>query len=254
MPPGVVVPWIDGLGTVSALKVRFLDDQGKAKRFGQKAGSSATLFGLHLLPKESRLLVAAEGEMNAMSVWQAFDGKAAVMSVGPEGNSSGVALLARLVRVLKPRSTVLWFDSPEQSKKAGESIPEAVLMQSPYGLDANDVLRQYGSAKLAELIGSAANDSIPIPYSLESGIESSAPVPDCRSECLTDLDGYDPFAEDGSPSRSPDRLLARLTNLGCELILSEDGSKFKLNKKLRPYMLDDVKAQRDELLRLVKKG
>jgi hypothetical protein len=35
--------------------------------------------------------------------------------------------------------------------------------------------------------------------------------------CLTETDGYDPFAEPGSPERSAEALLARLRALGCEV-------------------------------------
>ncbi|MCA1947835.1 MAG: hypothetical protein LDL56_02230 [Armatimonadetes bacterium] len=35
--------------------------------------------------------------------------------------------------------------------------------------------------------------------------------------CLTETDGYDPFAEPGSPERSAEALLGRLRALGCEV-------------------------------------
>ncbi|MEJ5172052.1 MAG: hypothetical protein WHU10_13780 [Fimbriimonadales bacterium] len=66
--------------------------------------------------------------------------------------------------------------------------------------------------------------------------------------CLTECDGYDPFAETGSSARSPEALLARLRNLGCEVEVDGRGRPRVTGAASLPSWLKD--SLREDLLQV----
>jgi DNA primase len=158
--PAVVIPWCDETGAISAIKYRFCDNiasDDKDRRFSQTSGSKQILFGLQTLARTNapRALIAVEGEINAMSVWQATrsDGYD-VVSVGPENNPACLRALAALLDVSAHADVLLWFDRGDRALAAARALPQVrpALMQSPRDLDANDILTMHGATVLRELV------------------------------------------------------------------------------------------------------
>jgi hypothetical protein len=69
--PALLIPWIDGVGTVFAIKYRYIDDvaeSDKGRRFRQHVGSYPILYGLSTVTGGNRSLIAVEGEINAATI------------------------------------------------------------------------------------------------------------------------------------------------------------------------------------------
>jgi hypothetical protein len=148
----LVIPWQEG-GMVKAVQYRYFGERiGKRARFSARPGSVRSLFGLDLMshrdafdPRPSPVLRAAtlilvEGELNALSIWQA--GRALgldldVCSIGAEGN---VCNPAAVTLAGCYRNVVVWTDEVGRAQQARAAIPHAVTLVSPDGLDANDLL------------------------------------------------------------------------------------------------------------------
>ncbi|MEA3335052.1 MAG: hypothetical protein U9R25_04025 [Chloroflexota bacterium] len=132
----IALPWIDG-DKLMALQYRLIEHE--ALRYWQKAGGTRTLFGLHLVEGRS-VLVACEGELNAVSIWQAARDWADVVSFGPQGN------LQRALQHLGPladryEKVLVWADEAAWAlAAAGKLGDRAVALRSPMGMDANDML------------------------------------------------------------------------------------------------------------------
>ena len=142
----IALPWHDGQ-TVRAIQYRFTQtDLPKKARFGQKPGGDRKLFGLHLL-QGHQPLVLVEGELNALSLWQ-VDDALDVLSWGPQGNiiRPEVAKMAAEIGS-RYNQLLLWADQFSAAVKAVVALQEAglntnkvTLIESPNGLDANDLL------------------------------------------------------------------------------------------------------------------
>lgn len=162
--PAVVMPWMRS-GRIVAARYRFLDTHrykdtnGKERTVKQSsiAGSefSGILYGGHVLPEfcsmpvdgkcaESlRTLVMCEGEMNAMSIWQAAQSwRWDVLSLGSESQKPTQAALdfaGRYGRV------IIWMDRSIIARQLMSMIAGSVAINSPVvedkALDANDLLQ-----------------------------------------------------------------------------------------------------------------
>lgn len=162
--PGITLPWVGGQ-VVKALQYRLI---GHATlRYWQKAGGERTLFGVDLVRGRS-VLVLCEGELNALSVWQAAREWVDVVSFGPQGNVEQAGPLLRRLAGRYAR-VVVWADERRAalagarlvaggtralafSPEEGES--RVIALCSPGGMDANDlllagVLREF----VAEVVG-----------------------------------------------------------------------------------------------------
>ena len=141
-----------------AIKYRNIDDlarSDKGRRFRQHVGSDPMLFGLNAAPVESKVLIVVEGELNAASIFQALSASAfTVVSIGLERNSKALEVLDLLIACRGYSETLIWTDEPETALRAGERLNQhhILLMRSPIGLDANDILCAYGSNGLRDLI------------------------------------------------------------------------------------------------------
>ena len=130
--PSILLPHVDQVGNVSALKYRAFDDlaKGKGKRFTQAKGSQARLFGGHLLTGggESRTLILLEGEMNAAAAWQASRGPGwDVLSIGAEKpRGELVEELAELAKSGAYLRCLVWMDQIDRARAIGEAIRGAV--------------------------------------------------------------------------------------------------------------------------------
>lgn len=137
--PALILPWKKG-DKIKALQYRFIgDDIEHGERFGQKAGGERTLFGLDLLAHRPAL-VLVEGELNAVSIWQAASDLVDVVSFGPEDNIDRAGRYMQAVARGYER-VIVWADKPERALHALSAIGrESTPVQSPNGQDANDLL------------------------------------------------------------------------------------------------------------------
>ena len=153
MMPAICLPWQNR--QITAIQYRFLgvgkDDQG-AGRYGQLKGGDRLLFGLQHCskagPGELETLFLVEGEMNAISIFQAAFGlyAADVVSFGPRVNlrKDGVASVAANV-AQRYKRVIVWADAPADALTALGTVPNAMPVRSPQidgkEHDANDLLR-----------------------------------------------------------------------------------------------------------------
>ena len=151
--PVVVIPWLDGLGNIAAVKYRYLkpwtDAEGHLRRYTGESGSAPLLFGL-IGCKGSDTLVVVEGEINALALAQSvpFD----VVSIGSEQNSKGLKILTKLCKGASYSRLLFWFDKAKNAEAASCNFPGAAAMQSPDGKDAADLLKEYGGGALLDRV------------------------------------------------------------------------------------------------------
>ena len=138
--------------------LRHTDDQVMAVRYRRidpvedryinESGSTVRLFGLHLLDVNAPALIIVEGELNAISIWQASrDIRLCVVSIG--GQSVKQETLGDIGRLSSQFARcVVWCDAPEKSQqlRAVVASPNVQMRQSPIidgkKIDANDMLQR----------------------------------------------------------------------------------------------------------------
>jgi hypothetical protein len=160
--PAIVMPW-QGRGTVKAIQYRFIDALDNADRFFARKGGECTLFGIDLVSQRPAL-VMVEGEINAVSIWQAAGDLVDVVSFGSEDNIAGMAPMGTRLAA-RYQTVIVWADKPDKALEAGRAIGRGMPMRSPLQdgrkLDANDLL-QVGSLRdlLSEVLARAVGERI----------------------------------------------------------------------------------------------
>ncbi len=141
--PAITLPW-QAHGALQAVQYRFIfPELAKPERFSQRKGGERLLYGLDLRTGRDTL-VLAEGELNAVSLWQVLSGRADVLSCGSQ---EGLAqrrtrnLLGGVVEAY--RRVFIWLDDLARAAAAVPAIAPATgyALWSEGGLDANDRLR-----------------------------------------------------------------------------------------------------------------
>jgi len=148
-------------GALVAVRYRFTVTTPTGDRYDSLKGSSMAghMFGVQALPEYVRLqladgasyaerscaLVLCEGELNAMSIWQACAGTN--VHVLSTGSQSVRRLPDWTVDVASRYGAVLtWFDEAERAANIAQQLPGAVAVRSPItngeAQDANDILRR----------------------------------------------------------------------------------------------------------------
>lgn len=155
--PAIVMPWFGG-GQLRALRYRFLSAQqrptGKTvKQTGRGSPKGLFFGGLGLegfqafqtdKPTERlRCLFVCEGEMNAMSIWQAaHPARVDVVSIGSQDSKLTAPMLDFVARY---GDVVAWLDQPDRSANVvsaiRERVPHVLGIASPKDNDANDWLK-----------------------------------------------------------------------------------------------------------------
>lgn len=144
-----------------AVRYRFTVQTATGDRYDSLKGSSMAghMFGVQALPafvrmapredgrnaERLRCLVLCEGEVNAMSIWQACAGtNVDVLSTG----SQSVRRLPDWTVQLASRygAVLTWFDEAERAANIAQQLPGAVAVRSPIrggeAQDANDILQR----------------------------------------------------------------------------------------------------------------
>jgi DNA primase len=119
----VSIPYLDGNANATAIKYRAIDPDLKP-RYIMRKGSKPGLYGLWQELKTALILV--EGEINALSIWQALGGAATVLSVG--GQTSHLDLAKRLLAQARKQNvrTLVWFDEPDVARSF-QALADRVL-------------------------------------------------------------------------------------------------------------------------------
>lgn len=137
-------------GTALAMKLRYPDKSFKF--IGQP--KEVSLFGKQLWGSSGKYITITEGEIDCLSVAQAFDGKYPVVSI-PNGAPATKKALSKELEWLNGFEKVyLWFDNDEAGRKAiEECIPlfpagkVKVISHNEYK-DANEVLVNKGISEV----------------------------------------------------------------------------------------------------------
>lgn len=151
----ISLPWFDQSGALVAVKYRFLADHTYTDIDGRQRTNNKTskgnftghVFGWQAIagPGKVDTLVICEGELNALSIWQAGSGHVDVLSTGTE---SMIAHLPQPVIDLAKqyKRVIVWADRGTLADSAALAI-DAASMRSPMidgypkGADANDLLK-----------------------------------------------------------------------------------------------------------------
>lgn len=134
----------------------------KGKDFKIEGGKPQAFFGQNKVNHSSKMLVVTEGELDAMSISQAFGNKWAVVSLPNGANSAKEVFKKQSAWLDQFPKVVLWFDSDEPGQLAvrdavAEVTPGKVfIVDSPTECkDANDVLVKHGERKVSDLVWQA---------------------------------------------------------------------------------------------------
>lgn len=160
MQRALVLPWFNHDGALMCIKYRFLEshtytDIESKERTENKTSRGSPIgqaFGWQALqgPDFCPVLIITEGEINALSIWQASGGLADVLSTGSE--STTPTLPASVIEIAKQyKHKIVWADKGNIADAAALSIG-AASMRSPNGQDANDMLRAGKLAKKLSLM------------------------------------------------------------------------------------------------------
>lgn len=143
-----IADYKDSTGKLVGQKLRYPD-----KSF-ETVGTVRTLFGMHLFGKGKRITIT-EGEIDAMSVSTAFNGKWAVVSV-PSGAQSAMSAIKHNLEYLNNfDEIVLMFDMDEvgvaAAKKCASILPvgKAFIANLP-AKDPNELLIQNRSSEIIQ--------------------------------------------------------------------------------------------------------
>ena len=147
----IAIPWFNLDGALMAVKYRFVeshtytDVNGKERTENKtsRGNMAGQLFGWQAIRSNRNLdtLVICEGEMNALSISTATMFGVDVLSAGSESQLLHIPQLA--VEMAKEyKRVIIWADRVEIANSAALCIPSSWRLESPFGLDANDLLKK----------------------------------------------------------------------------------------------------------------
>lgn len=147
-PPRIVMPIKSKSGRVAALAKRGIEE----KVCHKTADSSAkkVLYGMHLIDQMPRVLLAVEGEIDAMSCWEAGVPAVALMSNTPTPEQAAEFAAAVYVVVILDADM---SDNIKVKRRCQQMICDYVgctilTFNAPGCKDANDILVKHGKRKL----------------------------------------------------------------------------------------------------------
>lgn len=154
----VAMPWYRG-GTLNAIRYRLIDPPAK-QRIISEPGSrfGHLLFGGQALPpvspeaRSQRYLLIVEGEINALSAWQAMHAaRLDVLSLGSESTRIPDSFLPTAAQY---RSRIVWMDKESRAREEAARIDAGAMWSEANGAkrDANDYLRD---GNLLDVLGYA---------------------------------------------------------------------------------------------------
>ena len=155
--PAIAIPWYNA-GKLVGVRYRFLQwhiypdiagDERKEKQGALYGSDFAGLWGEQgRSANGGELLVITEGEINAMSVFQASAGGVDIASIGSESapvTPEMVAICQKYQRV------VFWADQEKVVLKKLDKLPGCYGYVNPDGKDANDLLKDGTLANVLDM-------------------------------------------------------------------------------------------------------
>ena len=153
-----IAPYYDSEGILKAQHLRY---PNKDLPWRGEPKEALPMFGQHKIRnKGGKMLVVCEGEIDTMSVSQAFGNKWPV--VGIAGVQSAKKIFKKYIELLESYETVvIAFDGDDAGKKASIecadllSAGKAKICQLPDGKDMNDLLVESGSKTVTSAVWNA---------------------------------------------------------------------------------------------------
>ena len=158
--PRMIIPTSDS--SYNAILVNSARTPANRKYKSMSAGKKQIFNSAAIVPDE--IVIVVEGEIDAMSIWQAMDGKVNVCALGGAGQSN----LTKFFRAINPAEylnykILILFDNDETGKtnsaklvadlvKLGVPAVAKFLVDEKSKTDANDILREMKGDVLKEII------------------------------------------------------------------------------------------------------
>ena len=192
--PRIIVP--SGDHYLARLTVSIDSFDEKTRQYIQPKSHAGTKFPFNFNSiSTENINIIVEGEIDAMSIWQATNGKFPVVATS---GATGYSEFVRLVKEnfgqaeSKPQFLIL-FDSDEAGRTNSQKlynellsaqfpVVRGFLSEEVSKIDANDILREQGQDKLAELIDSIFNTAQESLKKLADNIEEES----ARKEKIAD--------------------------------------------------------------------
>lgn len=116
-------------------------------------------FGLDFIPADADLIIIVEGEVDAMSIYQATDTNIYVFSTGGAGEKKFISELEEKFQGRKLPHIIILFDSDESGRNGANNLRENLIQrgflvvvkfidESDIKIDSNDILQEQGDAAL----------------------------------------------------------------------------------------------------------
>ncbi len=145
----ISLPWFNHDGALVAVKYRFTESHSYTDKDGKphienktsRGMASGNVFGWQALqgPDKCDVLLICEGEINALSLWQAGAGAIDVLSTGSEATTKTLPPIV-VAKAADYKHKIVWADKKAIADAAALQIG-AASMKSPLGKDANDLLQ-----------------------------------------------------------------------------------------------------------------
>ena len=147
-----------------------IDRDSVDKKYWKMHAGNKEIFNLDSVSADSSFVIVVEGEIDAMSIWQATAAKFPVIAIGGAAGKNWIHLLNLKFSAddKKPPMLIL-FDDDDTGRKDAPILRDELLQHgypSAFGflpsdengkkMDANDFLQFYGEQKLAEIILNAS--------------------------------------------------------------------------------------------------
>jgi twinkle protein len=190
-----------------AQKVRFKD---KTFRFLGEP-NKATLFGQQLWSTGGKKLTITEGEIDALSVATAFEGKYPVVSIAKGAKSAKKEIARHLEWITSFDEIYLWFDNDEPGRQAVEEcvailpIDKVRIVRHPDYKDANELLVSKGKPSVVNAFYNAEK------YKPEGVLLPS----DIKEEAMKPVEYGRPWFMDKLTRISYGRRLGEVVSLGA---------------------------------------
>lgn len=181
--PAIVIPW--QYRQITALKYRFLTVPEGGLRYSSKGGSQTIAFGFNLAGAHWSTLWLVEGELNALSLWQALRADYCVnFDVISFGSDAKAAHLAPAVKAWagKYQQVIVWADDPDKALAAMRALPGTFGLfglRSPVvegrKYDANAMLLEPGAlASFALAAWNRFDQDLAYIHKVQEAIETAA--------------------------------------------------------------------------------
>ena len=147
-----------------------IDRQTIDKKYWKMHAGNKEIFNLNAVTPETTFVIIVEGEIDAMSIWQATNGKIPVIAIGGAAGKNWIQSLNSIfMNSDKKPPMFIIFDNDDAGKKDAPILYDELLKNGypaafdflpddelGHKMDANDFLKNFGEEKLEEIILNAS--------------------------------------------------------------------------------------------------